>query len=327
MNKLKHIAFFVLLLLFCGAVMASAEQIRVLIPADENATAMDIRQKALEQGFVEAVTRAVNSMLPSPLSVERTDLLKEYYTGKAARFVLGYKELGARTSDEGFVLDLDVNIDRRGVRRSVEELGLFRTADAPVKATVNAPADLTEEEIEFLKGLQLLYNIAVPASTIIGGDNATAVDTAPVVNATSDNATAALDAQPFLTLERLTKQGFSATLVDGEKTWRGRGQTMDVAWHAVWRQYFYSKAALVKTSDLVKVSVSGWFNPDGVQEFDGVIRGWVGAVTTAKLLEMDMESSGVSAVWEVKPASMNLLQSRLKAYLPERGLSYTIDSE
>lgn len=148
MNRKGCIVTLSALMLFCCAMFASADQIRVLVPADENATAMQIRQTALEQGFAEAVTKAVNSMLPSPLSVERTDLLKEYYTGKAARYVLGYKELGARTSMDGFVLDLDVNIDRRAVRSSVEELGLFRTAAAPVAATIASPADLSEAEAD-----------------------------------------------------------------------------------------------------------------------------------------------------------------------------------
>lgn len=75
------------------------------------------------------------------------------------------------------------------------------------------------------------------------------------------------------------------------------------------------------------LTVGGWFNPDGVQEFDSVLRGWVGAVTEAHLLDMDMESSGVSATWDVQPADLALLQSRLRAYLPERGLFYLLKNE
>lgn len=298
MRLSKYIVFACAILCFSTA--ASAEKITVQTVPDEGVemSTMELRQKAQDEAFARAVQQEALKLLPAPLAVERQELLYEYFLKKAASFVQGYRDLGSQDTEDGLSLTLDVNVNRKNLREYLQKMGIYYTVTEPLPVTFRHKGELDEETKETLDNLITLTGLKRD-----------------------------LDVLPEFLLER-----------EGEKLWRGRLVLADTQWIAVkkdipevwddlWQRYFSRREMQEKSGSATFLRVSGWFTPDGVDDFDRVLQGWVSAVEDVKLVELEMLPSGVSATWEVDVVNEGVLESRLQAFLPGRGLSYGLSLE
>lgn len=294
MRSVRYALIFFLFMMFASGV-AEANSIRVFKPMEEDMSSMELRNQALAEGFALAVVDVAQGMLPAPLNETRTELFKKYLMTYGKPYIQGYKVLSSQSTEAGLILSLDVTVNRKSLRAGLKRMGLFQTALKPQVASVTWPEDLTEEQRAEVQDLIIMTGIQIEQNTF-----------------------------PSLAFERFQKKQFKARLVvDGsEKTTVGKD--LSTLWTGLWGNYFNRSAAVEARTGLEQLVVTGWFAPDAVLEFDRVLRSWDTAVQDAKLIEMDMQPTGVGGVWEVKLLNAERLQVLLKSVLPQRGLSYRL---
>lgn len=293
---MRRYSFLFLIMTCCllTAWPAVAGQVQVFEPLAENMSQRDLRAKAQAQGFAQAVLEEAKVMLANKLSEERSALLGEYLQGHAEPFIQGYKVVSSQDFPEGLSLTLDVRVDRRSLRDSLGGMGLFATLSQPQPATVVWPGDLSDEEIQALQHLIKLTGIA-PAE----------------------------GASPVLTLERGSdKNTWKCRLAYDGQEWLAVNTDMATAWFTLWPRFFDRPTAQAARTGGETLTVSGWFSPDGVLEFDRVLHGWDAAVQNAQLVDMDMQPAGAGATWTLSVVNRDRLEMLLNAFLPQRGLSF-----
>lgn len=283
------------LFIFLLAGSALAQQVTVSMPAEEDVSSMALREKAMAEGFARAVAAEAVKMLPGTLDETRHALLKDYYLTRAKSYIQGYKIITSKITPEGVFIGLDVTVNTKTLRRNVEDLGLFKTVSAPVYAVVTYPDDLDEETLGGFQRLMMLTGVR-PAQ----------------------------DVEPVFALERGPENTYRTRLSGDGQEWASIQKDMDVAWFNVWKRYFNHEASAAPRNGGMKLAVSGWFSPDAALEFDRVLRGWESAAQDVQLMELDMQSTGVSGSWELKPLNTERLTMLLKSYLPQRGLTYQL---
>lgn len=278
---------------------ALAGQVQVFEPMAEGMSQRDLRDKARAQGFAQAVLDEAVVMLGNKLPEARTALLKEYLLGHAEPFIQGYKVVSSQDYPEGLSLTMDVRVDRRTLRDSLGGMGLFATLSQPQPATVVWPGDLTDEELQALHDLINLTGI-VPTE----------------------------GASPVFTLERGgDKNTWKCHLSYDGQEWLAVNSDMAKAWFTLWPRFFDRPTAQAAQTGGETLTVSGWFSPDGVLEFDRVLHGWDGAVQNAQLVTMDMQPTGAGATWTLSVVNRDRLEMLLNAFLPQRGLSFHLAAE
>jgi hypothetical protein len=273
---------------------ALAGQVRVFEPMAEGMSQRGLRDKARAQGFAQAVLEEAETMLGDKLPEARTALLHEYLLGHAEPFIQGYKVVSSQDFPEGLSLTMDVRVDRRTLRDSLGGMGLFSTLAQPQPATVVWPGDLSDEELQSLHHLIKLTGVE-PAE----------------------------GASPVFTLERGSDKGsWKGHLSYDGQEWLAINADMATAWFTLWPRFFERPTEQAAQTGGETLSVTGWFSPDGVLEFDRVLHGWDGAVQNARLATMDMQPSGAGATWTVSVVNRDRLEMLLNAFLPQRGLSF-----
>lgn len=285
--------------LLCVATVVLAGPVQVFEPMTEGMTQRGLREKAQAQGYGQAVLEEAKAMLPAPLGEARETLLKAYFVGHATSFIQGYKVLSSQDFEDGLNLSLDVRVDRRTLRDSLKSMGLFETLGAPLTASVTWPEDLSGEELAEVRGLVALTNLR-PAE----------------------------GASPAVALERGSDKGtWKCRLSWDGQEWMGINQDMATAWFTVWPRYFDRPRERGAGAGGDSLAVSGWFSPDGVLEFDRVLRGWDSAVQDIELVEMDMQSTGSGATWKFTVVNRDRLDMLLNAFLPQRGLAFHLTGQ
>ncbi len=255
-------------------------------------TPLQLRQKTLMLAFAEAAVQTAQAMSAEPLGKDRLDALRTYFEPRASDWILGYKEISSSLSEKGLSMLLEVDVNRRVLRQVVGTLGL----DKPVS--------------------DMLRFSLMPSSTLLEADKAELSTIMLLVNAKDSPGF-----QPQLSLGRME----NGTLRGSFNSERGSWSVMDVdvttVWFALWERYnLEGKAVGIGSAGILKVS--GWFTPDGANDFDRVLSGWDDLLRSVKLVEMDLMTAGVTARWEVDPVDMDSFRQRLSGYLPQRGLSY-----
>ncbi|WP_147821589.1 hypothetical protein [Salidesulfovibrio onnuriiensis] len=295
MRLLKYIVFSIVLL---GAGLAQAQPVEVFVPFEEGMTSMQLRQKATDAAFAQSVTDTALSLLPAPLSEDRQVLLKQYFLEKAGGYVLGYKEVSSFRAEDGLNLTMDVNVNRQALRTALQSMGIYYTVSEPLPVTFRHQGELDEESLQQVRDLILLTGLKRD-----------------------------LDVQPEFLLQREGEKLWKGRLIFEGRDWVAVKKDIPELWFELWKRYFGRKEMRESASSSTRLRVSGWFTPDGVQDFDRVLQGWVSAVQEVKLAEMEMLPSGVAAIWDVRVVNRQLLKSRLEAFLPGRGLSFVITSK
>ena len=273
---------------------AFADKVQVFEPLEQGMSQRELRDKAQAQGFAQAVLDEAKVMLGSGFSEERAALLKEYFMDHAQPFIQGYKVVSAQDFPEGVSLTLDVRVDRKTLRDSLGSMGLFATLSAPQAASVTWPEGISDEDMLALQHLISLTGIT------------------PTEGAT-----------PAFTLEYGDEKGtYKARLSYDGQEWIAINRDMAQAWFTLWPRFFSRTQAQTAKTEGESLTVSGWFSPDGVLEFDRVLRGWDAAVQATQLVEMDMQPTGAGATWTLRVVNRDRLEMLLNSFLPQRGLSF-----
>jgi len=294
---LFFICFFVAIFLAQSGSVAAGE-VRVFKPMEEDLSPMQLRNQAMAEGFAQAVLEDAQVMLPGDMDEMRSELFKQYLIDHAKPYVQGYKVLSLQDMDAGLILRLDVKVNKKMLRDGLKRMGFFATIKAPQVVAIALPEGMDEEATAQLRGLVTLTGLQV----------------ADVM-------------YPSFTLEFGPEKIYKARLVLKDREWVAMNKDLAVLWFDLWGRFFTRFELTAYRAKAQTLSVSGWFSPDAVLEFDRVLRGWDSAVQEVQLVEMDMQSTGVGASWEVRILNSDRLNMMLQAFLPQRGLSFQLSED
>nr|WP_321257076.1 hypothetical protein [uncultured Pseudodesulfovibrio sp.] len=275
-------------------VMAAAGTVDVFRAAEENVSPMEMRTRAMAEGFAMAVLSEARVMLPD-LDPLRTEALKMYLVGHAKPYIQGYKLLSSKEVDEGLEMRMDVRINKRTLRDGLKKMGLFQTVKTPLAASVIWPQEMTVDEMAILQGLITMTGLELEENTY-----------------------------PALFLEYTKEKAYKGRMVLDNHEWLSINKDLSVVWVDLWARYFNQSQLKAVPAKTQLLTISGWFSPDGVLEFDRVLRGWDSAVQEARLVEMDMQPTGAGAVWDVNILNRDRLDMLLQSFLPQRGLTFQL---
>jgi len=278
--------------------LASAGQaasVRVFKAGEAEVSPMQLREQAMAEGFAQAVVDEARAMLPAGLDEARAELLRLYMVDHAKPYVQGYKILSSEAMDAGLILNLDVIIDRTALRGGLKAMGFFATMAAPQPVNLAVSGDLTQEEGSTLMDLMVLTGLRRETA-----------------------------GAPVFTLEKGSEGMFLAHLDAATGRWTARGKELAPVWFDLWGRFFTSPEAAAQRTDMRELSVAGWFSPDAALEFDRVLRGWDSAVQEVRLVELDMQPSGVGASWHLRLVNGERFAMLLGGYLPQRGLTHLL---
>ena len=253
----------------------------------ESATAEDARRQA----FAEAVFQEALSLLPGPLPESRQVLLRDYLAPKAGEFVIGYSETGGGESPEGGLVDLDVQVNRRLLKRTLQQLGVYYTLTEPRLYHLELRgADV--ESWEALGKLQLLIGARVEYG-------------APT--------RLVLERFENVWQGRLETEGAAFSMED---------EQLEKVWFALWGRLFSNMGTGFSATAASELRVKGWYATDGVDAFHRLLRSWDKEVESAELGGLTMRPTGIEAVWNVRTLNPRALRDRLDGYLSDRNLDY-----
>ncbi len=246
---------------------------------------------AKEQAFGEAVFQEALSLLPGPLSESRRVLLRDYLAPKAGTFVIGYSETGIEESPDGGFVDLDVQVNRKLLKRTLQQLGVYYTITEPRLYHLELRgADV--ESWEALGKLQLLIGTRVEYG-----------------------------APTRLILERFENVWQGRLETEGA-TFSMEDEQLEKVWFALWERFFSTMRVGSSATAASELRVNGWYVTDGVDAFHRLLRSWDKEVESAELGGLTMRATGIEAVWNVRTLNPQALRDRLDGYLPGRDLDY-----
>lgn len=283
----------VAVLLLATAVQAA--EVRIFKPREEDISPMQLRAQAMAEGFAQAVLDQAVTMLPAGLDESRTEALRQYFVGHSKPYIQGYKIISSQDMEAGLILRLDVRVNRKVLRGGLIKLGLFQTTEQPLAASVVWPEDLDEDASALVGSLVTMSGLALEEGAV-----------------------------PSFTLELGPKNSYKGHLILEDSEWKATNKDMSALWVELWARYFTKVEDSLEKEKPLELSISGWFAPDAALEFDRVLRGWESVVQEARLVEMDMQPTGVGAIWEIRTLGEERLKNMLQAYLPERGLSFVL---
>ncbi|MUM78363.1 hypothetical protein GKC30_12030 [Pseudodesulfovibrio sp. F-1] len=274
---------------------AQAVSVRVFKAGEAGVSPMQLRERAMAEGFAQAVLDESRALIPAELDEARAELLRLYMIDHAKPYVQGYKILSSEAMDAGLILSLDVIIDRTALRGGLRNMGFFTAMAAPQPVNLVVSGDLTQEEGSALVDLMALTGLRRETA-----------------------------GAPVFTLEKGGGGMFMAHLDAASGHWTARGEDLAPVWFELWGRFFTSPEATALRTDMRELSVAGWFSPDAALEFDRVLRGWDSAVQEVQLVELDMQPSGVGASWHLRLVNGERFAMLLGGYLPQRGLSHRL---
>ncbi|QJB57856.1 hypothetical protein [Pseudodesulfovibrio sp. zrk46] len=299
MRKFRYTILLALAIACFVANSAIAGKVQVFMPKHEDLSPMALRNKAMAEGFASAVLEEANVMLPAPLKELRAEAFKEYMQKHAKPYIQGYKILSVQDIEEGIILDLEVKVNRRSLRTGLKGMGLFVTSVEPLSASVIWPEDWSETWGE--EAMSKLHSLMI----------LTGIQNTP-------------EAYPAFKLEAGPENSFKGRLETDNQEWLSVNKDLAEVWFGLWKRYFSQEQAEQIRAGVRKLTISGWFSPDGVLEFDRVLQSWESAVQEVKLVELDMQPTGVGGAWEMRLISGERLDMLLRSYLPQRGLTYQL---
>lgn len=283
-----------LALLLCCAAPLKAEPVDVFQPAEPDLGVMQLRAKARESAFAQAVFREALKLLPAEPGPDQQAKLQEYLTGRALQYVTGYQELGSAQDTDGLRLSMNVEVNRTALRDFLRRCGAYYTVGHPQPYDLVSAVPLTAEQETQLNDLALLGGLSRQPG-----------------------------AQPEFVLERGVGSLWKGTLRSAATQVSDMGADLPTLWLKLWGRWFATQSAPAAGGGMI-LTVSGWFSPDGAAEFHRVLRSWDNAVQDAQLLELDLQTSGVTGIWRVRVLDAAALDGLLKGYLPSRGLTQTL---
>ncbi|WP_462324367.1 hypothetical protein [Desulfoplanes sp.] len=298
-GSIRYITFFLFFLFAIAAHPCSASQtVEVVWPLAPGQGVLDVRQEAMQAGFVKGVVQEANDMLAAGVSGERARLLADHLGGGASGMVLGYKVLDIRDQQDphAMVMRLDVQVNRAATKTVLKELGLWYTSSAPAPAvlTLSGVDSADWQRLEELKGLTGVRGVLA--------DDA------------MDNATAHI---------RITKANTESWKGDLQAFGRGftaDGTTLDAVWFELWERYFGQTEVASSVFGTIRFRIDGWYVTEGVSYFDSELAAWSKLVEQSFLVHVDLSNQCLGGVWKVRTADPDAFRVRLEKFLANRGL-------
>ena len=273
----------VLALLVCvGSGWASH---RVALPVAETGEVL------LEQAFDLALAQEIQSLVSTPLTPSRLDLVVTALAPERGSFVLGYSEAAVEDNAtvEGRVLDVRMHSDL--VRQRLRELGVLFTATSPQSYVLR----LTGVEPSRTKRLGALQEMSGLQPVAVGGEEL-----------------------PVLALSQFGD--WTGVLSSGEWSYSHTAKSLDEVWLSIWKMYFNRTVAGMSGGPGVVVRVSGWLSSQGPMEFDRLMDSWHAEVTQKALVTVEMDATGMVGMWRIQTSTRNALERRLKEAAAAQGL-------
>lgn len=301
MNPIKFVSKIMLVaaLVCVTATSALAVNVQVFQPTEEGQSVSEIRDKALELAFAQAILSEALRMVPGEIEAARAEVLKSWLGEHRDVFVTGYRDKTVTQEENGVSVGLNVDVNRQVLREYLKKIGLFSTFSKKIKAAVSVTLGKgQQDDLAALDKLMLLYGVEKV-------DAGAAVNV--VINSTGQKS-----------------WNGSLSVLQGQN-WKAYGLDIETVWSKLWENYFKSVQSSADMNPRASIVVSGWFSPEGAREFDRVLKSWDAAVQEVKLVGLEMKPTTVSAKWTLEIADQWLLKSYLNDYLPQRGLSYTIN--
>lgn len=292
--KRLSVVLFVLVLLFSA--WSWAAPVEVVQPLEQGLSPMQLRAKARETAFAQAVFQEALGLLPANPGEAQQVKLHEYLQAHTLQYVTGYQEVAANQEPEALRLTLNVEVNQRALRELLRSCGAAFTAGRALAFDLRLLSPLTAVESARLEDL-----------AVMGG----LVRTSGVL--------------PEFTLERGAGNLWKGTIRSVSAQISDQAADPAALWLTLWGRYFAGHSPAASAAGKV-LRVSGWFSPDGVAEFDRVLRG-IGGVQDVQMLDMELLSSGVAATWRLTVLDSAALDARLKEYLPSRGLTQTLTGD
>jgi hypothetical protein len=274
---------------------APAAQVAVEEPLPGDAsTAAQARQTAMDKGFAQASLAEAQILLPQALDERRTELLKDYLSRRGNRFVQSYKETGFETLEGRVRLTLDVVVNRDELSRHLQRLGLFATGGGALRGITLTPGNLLPADRQSVDRLMALSGLKAEQGL-----------------------------WPEFAFSRVGQGQFEGQFRTPERTQSFRDKDLEVVWFQLASNVFSAQEAKPQSLSGARLVVQGWASPDGVQEFDRVLKTWEAEAAGATLTAVNLEAKGVSASWSLKVLNQAALEARLREYLPQHGLTHS----
>lgn len=299
MNFVKSFSytFILALLILVSAIPAMAIKVQVFQPAEEGKSISEVRSRAIDKAFSQAILSEALRMIPNDLTPGRADALQTWLGDRKDTFVTGYRDRNVSQEENGVSVSLNVDVNRKDLREYLKKIGVYYTSSNRVEANVTSP--FTEDQTDDLADLNNLLLVF----GIIKTDSLSDVS---------------------VTISNSGKNFIGNLSTSSGRKFKSYGNSLEIVWSKLWENYFKTVHLDSDLSNKTTLEVSGWFSPDGVRDFDRVLKSWDAAVQEVKLGGLEMKPTAVSAIWTLDVGDQWLLKSYLNDYLPQRGLNYTI---
>lgn len=313
---LRFLSCLIILCCLAPAHVALARQVEVYWRTDGEAAMT--KPQAVAQGFLKAV-RAEAAELTPGLEATRRAYLDAYLQEAAPAFVLSYVERGVTPVALGNKLDMEVTVNSQALAKRLADLGLFATDTArkhKVLVELGGMPSGAFQELAMLQGLSNLHFVYNANATAAPGQYPMPGE------AMADNATPRL------------------YLGHGQEAWNARLEfpgpegapvvsaarepALADLWPKLWGPYFHEDTPVAAPGDAVLLTMEGWFAADGVEAFDRQMRSWDEDVADARLKDILLRPTGISATWRVTVKNIEGFKARLNAFAYGRNLSYSL---
>jgi hypothetical protein len=284
-----------LLVVFLGlplAVQARSVEVRVTADDEDDSSLPSLRAEARDKAFVRAIVQESLSMLQEDILPGRVQVLRDHFEESPRRFVQRFSEKNVKETPTGLTMSVDVTLNRKTLKKELQRIGVFYTADAPRAYSLDLSGG-TAEDLEKLGRLQILTGVFVQSGV-----------------------------SPELTLEHGQDGLWKGWLSGNENLIMESSRNLDQVWFNLWSRHFSQGGAVDSLVSDVLLQAAGWESAEAARSFGESLKQWDKAVDSSWLLQISMDPDHVTAVWRIKTSRRQDLDVLLEESLSLRGISY-----
>ncbi len=275
---------------------ALAAEIELDVQRIEGENQQQLQARALQAAFTRAVYNEALDILPGQLQPLRSELLYAFLSNRSARYIQGYSDVSNEPIPNGVRIYARVAVNRAALKKMLQDLGVLYTVEAflPYTLSMGQGMGAIGEQItrlQFLSGLSSIHGV-----------------------------------KPRLTLESGPQDVWSGHLESDVGEWRSRSKDLETLWLTLWGNYFSRTGMTGKGKRAMSVQVVGWKAPDDIRIFDEELQTWEHSVSAAELVDISLETEGLTARWQILTDKVQEVQQALDARLTSQGLSVLLQS-
>ncbi len=279
----------------------AAQRVEVSWPLAPDQQEIDVREEAMQSGFLQGVVQQADELLALPMESDRAELFGKYMEKRVSDLVLGYSLLKTSLVEEPPSLDmiLSVTLNIPEIKKHLRQSGILYTCTNPVTTTmtlsgVNGTDWQRLEELQTLTGVNVIFSGS-------GGERGAA------------------DVQ----IVKSDTTAWKGVLTAFDKTFTSRGKSLDEVWMALWADYFNLESVVAGIFDTVRFKIDGWYVPEGVSYFDTLLPTWKKLVERSHLVKIELGTESLGGLWEVRTRDVQAMRTHLESFLADKGLRLT----